>query len=249
MKTTRCTFRLLLALVLAALVLPAAAEPPAEGDARTKRVIVKVKTSDDGSGEPHVFHFQGDPRVQVIDLEEGGFGQMLERGYLGVELTTLTPELRSHFGAPAEAGLLVARVEPDSPAARAGVRVGDVLTAVNGETIDSIHDLQHRIGGLKTGDLAAIEVIRDGRLETVNATIEVRERPQIDVRRFIHRAGEEGAPFVWQFEGGEDMPEIMEGVRQRLQVLRGHEGDLLKRLQEMEQKLEAMQQELDRLKQ
>ena len=48
----------------------------------------------------------------------------LSGGYLGVELVDLTPELREHFGAPRDVGVMVGRVEPGSPAARAGLEVG-----------------------------------------------------------------------------------------------------------------------------
>ena len=51
-----------------------------------------------------------------------GDGPMVRRGYLGVGLTELTPELRTHFGVPEESGVMVSKVEPGSPAEKAGSR-------------------------------------------------------------------------------------------------------------------------------
>jgi S1-C subfamily serine protease len=53
------------------------------------------------------------------------------KGRLGVMVMSLTPELRKHFGAPDDRGVLVAHVEPDTPAAKAGVEVGDVIAPIS----------------------------------------------------------------------------------------------------------------------
>lgn len=96
-------------------------------------------------------------------------------GFLGVHLTELTPELRVHFGAPEDAGVLVARVVEGSPAEGAGLRVGDVLTRIDGEDVDSAWSVKRLIGEREDGDAATLEVWRDGRVETLTATIEERE--------------------------------------------------------------------------
>lgn len=92
-------------------------------------------------------------------------------GYLGVHLTGLTPELRQHFGAPEGSGVLISRVEPASPAEEAGLRVGDVLTSVDGERIGSAGKLRRAFRGKNEGTLVTLEVYRDGRLEQLSATL------------------------------------------------------------------------------
>src|SRR5665647_908272 len=57
---------------------------------------------------------------------------------LGVMVVGLNPELRTFFGAPEDSGLLVAQVAPDSAAARAGIRVGDVITRLGPDKVDSV---------------------------------------------------------------------------------------------------------------
>jgi len=96
------------------------------------------------------------------------------RGFLGVGLEELTPELQTHFGAPEGSGVLVASVNDDSPAAAAGVRVGDVITAVDGLAVDSTRDLSREIRH-RPGERVAIELYRDGKPRQVTATLGERQ--------------------------------------------------------------------------
>ncbi|HEY0510785.1 MAG TPA: PDZ domain-containing protein, partial [Thermoanaerobaculia bacterium] len=85
-------------------------------------------------------------RIVVVDQDGKqkvweGNGPLVRRGYLGIGLTELTPELRTHFGVPEEAGVMVSKVEPGSPAEKAGIKVGDILTRVDGNAIKSSWDI------------------------------------------------------------------------------------------------------------
>ena len=60
---------------------------------------------------------------------------------LGIQVQEMTPELRAWFQAPQTAGVLVTRVEPDSPAQEAGVQVGDVIVEAGGEALETPRDL------------------------------------------------------------------------------------------------------------
>lgn len=93
------------------------------------------------------------------------------RGYLGVQLVEITPELRAHYGANRNAGVLVGSVEPDSPAAKAGIEVGDVIVKADGESVESVNDLTGRIRDKKAGDTVKIEISRNRAAKTVTATI------------------------------------------------------------------------------
>ena len=108
---------------------------------------------------------------------------LLGRGtFLGVHLTEATPELREHLGGPREAGVLVSKIEEDSPAAQAGLEVGDIITAVDGETVEDASDLRRAIASREAGAAVAIELYRDGRLEQVSATL-VRREPSDFTKR------------------------------------------------------------------
>jgi membrane-associated protease RseP (regulator of RpoE activity) len=118
-------------------------------------------------------------RMHLGEPGEGGmqwFGDLASRGYLGVHLVELTPELRTHFGAREEAGVMVGRVEAGSPAERAGIRVGDVLTHLDGKQIASTFDLMRSMGERKEGDVVGLELVRGGRVELLSATVAERER-------------------------------------------------------------------------
>jgi len=72
---------------------------------------------------------------------------------------------------PGEAGALVASVEPESPAAKAGLQPGDVITAVNGKTVANPRDLAVDVAAVPPGSQTRIDVIRDGAMQTVTADV------------------------------------------------------------------------------
>lgn len=92
------------------------------------------------------------------------------RPWLGVHVVDLTPELRAHLGADADRGLLVGRVVASSPAAKAGVQVGDVLVEVDGHAIDDAADVRAALVGKAPGAAFEVRVIRDGGARTLRAT-------------------------------------------------------------------------------
>jgi len=93
------------------------------------------------------------------------------KGRLGVMVMSLTPELRRHFGAADDRGVLVAQVLPGSPAAAAGVAVGDVIVEVQGQTVDSAADMLGVLAGVTKGQTATIRVVRDRKPKTIEAKL------------------------------------------------------------------------------
>lgn len=104
-----------------------------------------------------------------------GFAGHLGGGFLGVTLTDLTPELRAHFGVGEDEGVMISRVLDDSAAMRAGLEVGDIVTAVDGERIGSGSALARAIRRKEEGDTALLEVWRDGSVQNISASVEERE--------------------------------------------------------------------------
>jgi serine protease Do len=90
------------------------------------------------------------------------------RGRLGVTVQDLTPELSTFFGV--KDGVLIASVNPDSPAAKAGIKVGDVVTMVNDKTITSTEELVAALGD-KDGEVT-LGVVRDKKTLNLEATLE-----------------------------------------------------------------------------
>ncbi len=96
-------------------------------------------------------------------------------GYLGIELAELTPELRRHFGVDESAGVMVSKVLDDSPAARAGLKVGDIISAVEGEAVATSHGLASAIRKKEEGQSVLLEIWRDGSVSNLTAAVEERK--------------------------------------------------------------------------
>jgi serine protease Do len=101
------------------------------------------------------------------------------RGWLGVQIQPVTPEIASSLGLSDPKGALVATIVPESPAARSGVRQGDVIVAINGKDVADAHDVTRRVASLPAGKAAAFTILRDGQRQTVNITIGVRKETQM----------------------------------------------------------------------
>lgn len=93
------------------------------------------------------------------------------RGYLGIRLQGMTPELAKSFGAKTTQGALVADVVADSPAARAGVRRGDIVLAVDGEPVLDSRRLTLRISQAAPGTAVDLRLLRDGQEQNLRITL------------------------------------------------------------------------------
>jgi serine protease Do len=93
------------------------------------------------------------------------------RGWLGVLIQDVTRELAESFGMKRPRGALVSSVLPDSPAAKAGFKVGDVIIEFNGEKIERSGELPPIVGRTRVGSTAPVKVLRDGKNKTLQVTI------------------------------------------------------------------------------
>ncbi len=115
-----------------------------------------------------------------INIAKGLVPQFLEkgrvaRGYLGVSVNDLTPDLARGFGLPAGTkGALIQNVVPDSPAAKAGVKAGDVVTAVNGKTVEGSVQLTRSVSAVPPGGKAHLALVRRGDKKEVAVTVGTR---------------------------------------------------------------------------
>jgi len=121
-------------------------------------------------------------KAVVAQLKEHG---SVTRGWLGVQIQTLTPDLASGLGVTDAKGAIVASLVEDSPAQKAGIKQGDVIVGLNGETILDSRDLTRRVGMMRAGSKVDFTVMRNGRKETISATIGKRDLQQVaDASRF-----------------------------------------------------------------
>ncbi|QAX82048.1 DegQ family serine endoprotease [Candidatus Pseudomonas adelgestsugas] len=101
-------------------------------------------------------------------LKSGG---KVSRGWLGVVIQEVNKDLAESFHLDKPVGALVAQIQDDGPAAKGGLQVGDVILSINSQPIIMSADLPHLVGALKAGNKAKLEVIRDGKRQTVALTV------------------------------------------------------------------------------
>jgi serine protease Do len=236
----------------------AAAGDPGEagGGAAPKKVVEKrvegprvvVVEGDDQEGnagdEPGV-------RTQRRVIHLAGKG--VPRGYLGVGLTDLTPELRTHFGVPEGSGVMVSKVEAGSPAEKAGFKVGDIITRAGDDGVDSSMDLGQQVRQGDDGVQLPFEVWRNGKVQTLTATLEKRDRQEIDM-----------APFFFKRKDGDHVMLLGDGdlAERRFEIpvdndggpgrgvrverFKNREAELEKRLKELEKRIDDLQRQLEK---
>jgi serine protease Do len=119
-----------------------------------------------------------------INVAKSLVPQLLEkgrvaRGYLGISVSDLTPDLARGFGVPASSkGAVVQNVLPDSPAAKAGVQAGDVVTGVNGKAVEGSSQLTRAVSSIRPGGKVTLSLVRKGQKRELAAT--VAQRPDED---------------------------------------------------------------------
>lgn len=108
-------------------------------------------------------------RPTVEELIRNG---KVSHGRIGVGISDVTPENAKFFGDSAAIGAVVTEVEPDSPGAKAGLQIGDVITEINGRKISDSGELQVEVGQKQPGTKIEVTVLRDGKTMTFPVTLE-----------------------------------------------------------------------------
>jgi len=146
------------------------------------------------------------------------------RGWLGVSIQPLTPELAKSFGAKDTKGILVSDVLTDSPAAKAGLRAGDILLEFEGKAMEGPGDLQRAVGLTAPGQVAKLKVWR----EQAERTVEVKIGEAPEEREATERPGPgRPAPTTLGLEVRPITPEIARQLN-----LRSTEGVVVARVEE-----------------
>jgi C-terminal processing protease CtpA/Prc len=196
-------------LCLALTAAPAAAHPhEEERDSSASRKEVRVYRHDDGE------------EAQV------------RGGYLGVRVQDIDRDLQRARDLPSTDGALVNRVEEGSPAAKAGIRRGDIIVRVDGEEIDSSAELVREMRDTKPGATVRISTIRDGDRRTHE--VELGTRPE-------ERFGDAPRRRVMDMD---DMPERLERIRVNRDQVRRQLDDLEREVQSLQEEVRALREEL-----
>ena len=136
----------------------------------------------------------GDDDLKVLLDDEGS-------SWLGVELHEVNADAAKELKLPAERGVVLSSIVPDSPAAKAGLKENDVVTEINGQRVEGAAQFRRMIREIPAGRTAQLTLWRDGRAQTVSVTLGKAEERRRSFRVF---APTPGAPGSFTF----NMPEI-----------------------------------------
>jgi serine protease Do len=138
----------------------------------TEGSVIGVNTaifSPSGGSVGIAFAIPSDTVKSVIaQLKDKG---MVTRGWIGVQIQPVTPEIADSLGMNASGGALVAEPEKDGPAAKAGIEAGDVIVSLDDQPVRDARDLARKIGGLSPRTTVKLGVFRNGDRKTVSLTL------------------------------------------------------------------------------
>jgi serine protease Do len=104
----------------------------------------------------------------IAELKSRGY---VERGWIGVQVQSVTKEIAESLGMPEATGALLSRTEPGGPAAKAGLRAGDVVVSIDGSTVKDSRDLARKIAAVAPNTAVKVGYVREGKAQTLSVTL------------------------------------------------------------------------------
>jgi serine protease Do len=216
---------------------------------------------------PEGAHWFGEGDHKVMVMPKGGHRQIwigdgdeltelslnADRGFLGVHLDDIEGQMGAFFGVEDNAGALVTSVEDDSPAAKAGLKAGDVVVGLDDAVIASPDDLYKAMAGTEPGQKAKVKVVRKGDDKSFDVTLG--EMPEDVLAGGFEFFGEDGenivirTPRTMRFHGAPDADvevEVFERHHPRVEIHRMHEDG--GEVEELRGELDALRKELQELR-
>ena len=142
-------------------------------------------------------------------------------GFIGVGITDVTPENAKFFDSKDNRGAIVTQITPNAPGAKAGLRVGDLITSVDGHSVNDASSLQVIVEQTKPGTAVKLAVMRDGKNMEIPVTLE-----KMGARDKEEVASQEGGKPRWGLGLGELTPD----VRQQIQANDDVKGAVIERV-------------------
>ncbi|MDX2474209.1 MAG: PDZ domain-containing protein [Candidatus Krumholzibacteria bacterium] len=206
-----------------------------------------VEFFSDGDHE-NVWFSEDGGTVDLI-MKNGTFGS--DRGFMGVELNDLNDQLGEYFGIEDGEGALVSKVRDDSPAAAAGLKAGDVIVSVNGDSVEDSGEVYEAMNDTEPEQEIEVKVVRKGKNKTLKVTLG--EMPEGEFPRFM---GVPHAPnMTMDFLSEGKFPHGMthdirvaapRGMHKIREIHRLHEDT--EDLDEVREELDVLREELESLK-
>jgi serine protease Do len=147
----------------------------------------------------------------------------VSHGYMGIGITDVTPENAKFFESKDNRGAIVTQVEPNSPGAKAGIKVGDMITSLDGRTVSDAGQLQVIVGQSRPGTTIKLQVMRDGRNVELPVVLE-----KMGARD--HNDDESASTEAGKPRWGLGLADITPDVRQQLQASNDVKGAVIERV-------------------
>lgn len=175
-----------------------------------KGEVIGINTAIVASGQGIGFAIPSNMAKDIISqLKEKG---KVTRGILGVQIQVVTAELAKSFGLKEPMGALVAEVNPNSPAAQAGIQRGDIIIDYNGTPIKEMHELPRLVAHTPPGTKVTLKVLRQGKEKTLSVTI-AEMKPE-----HMARLGMEGEDATEKSDLGLMVQELNPNLAQRFRL-------------------------------
>jgi serine protease Do len=148
----------------------------------------------------------------------------VSHSYIGVGITDVTPENSKFFDLKDANGAVISEVQPDSPGAHAGLKVGDVITGLDGKKVSDAGQLQAEVSSKHPGTKVTLDVLRDGK--SVNVPVTLEELGSKDKKEELSASADQGKPR-W----GIGIGDLTSDVREQLQAPQNLKGAVIQRVQ------------------
>lgn len=156
--------------------------------------VVGINTAIVASGQGIGFAIPVDLAKGIVDqLKTSG---AVTRGWLGVGIQNLTPELSQYYQLEENEGVLVTQVFKDDPAEKGGIRANDIITAVDGIPVSSVRELSGVIANTRVGKRTAVTFMRDGKKKTVYVELSKRDDEVRKVKEEPEESGDLGIELM-----------------------------------------------------
>jgi serine protease Do len=164
--------------------------------------------------------FSMSPGIVMSSTDEGG--------WLGVEIAEVTAEKAKDLKLSAVRGVIVDGVEPDSPAAKAGIKEKDVITQYDGQPVEGAVQFRRLIRETPPGRSVRLEISRGGSLQ--NISVELGDRTEVYVRKMKGKMRDFGGAYSFSMPNVEELPDMPEVLDPRTPVLGINAEDLTSQL-------------------
>lgn len=187
--------------------------------------------------EPQVYGFGGEGDAQDWTPRGFAFLDNMKTTGIGVSMQSLSGDLGEYFGVPNGEGALITEVMDDTPAAKAGLKVGDVVIAINGDKVESPGDVSSELRGKDRGEEVELTIVRNKAEQKVSLEVDEIESFGMqmpgNLRELLNWNGNRGQTYHNWSAPQVDQEDFMRKME-----------EMQKRLEEMQLKLEGMEKKM-----